>query len=158
MLYAKPRHIFSRHYRLCSDEDCTDTLGTVTMSGFKEAAKAQIGDDEYRFLREKNMSGDFLLQAADGTILARAEKPSMWKDQFRITFGELVFTLYRASKWKQNYTLAWQGEEAGMVATRRWFSNLVNVELPDSLPLEIRAFILYLVVVMWRRASAAAAS
>lgn len=158
MLYAKPKHIFSRRYRLCSDEQCTDMLGTMAMGGFKEAAKVQLGDEQYRFYREKSMSGDFLLEASDGTILARAEKPSMWKDQLRITFGELVFTLYRASKWKQDYTLTWQGEDAGMIATRRWFSNLINVELPDVLPLEVRAFILYLVVVMWNRAAAAAVS
>lgn len=155
MLYAQLKNPFSSKYRLLQGEN-GEALAKVKMGSFREGALLMIGEEEYTFRREKLMSGDFLLEASDGTIIACATKPSVWRDEFTITFGDLMFTLHKTSTWKRGFTLVWEGESAGEIRPKSWVSSTAVVDIPESLPLELRAFVLFLVLVMWRRYAAAA--
>ena len=46
----------------------------------------------------------------------------------------------------------------GTIRRETWTSRKARVELPDELPLPVRVFVLWLVLLMWKRESDAAAS
>ena len=133
-------------------------LGTVKSAAFSEGATLTIGDAVYTLRRESALRGKFLMEDEFGTVLLAAEKPSAWKDRFVFSFGDVEFELFKASTWRVGFALCWNGEQVGRVDRVGFFKRTADVDLPDSLPLEVRAFIFWLVLVMWNRYAASAAS
>ena len=156
MLHARAQGFLGRTYLLLQEDR---EVARIELGFFKEEGALVIGDVQRRLGRKKKrgIPETFMLEKDDGTIVVQATKPNYWKSQFLITYGEMEFELAKVSVWKPKFALSWNGEEAGTIYPTRWFSvRDVNIELPDVLPLEIQAFVLWLAIVQWMRDSASA--
>ena len=151
MLHALPTSWFKPAFRLLRDDK---EVGLLTLSSFREQATFAVKDVEFAFSRE-GMMGDFVLEF-QGSVLARAEKPSAFKQRFTLTFEGRSYTLNPASWFGRTFVLHEGDAEVGHVRPLSAFNYKADLDLPDVLPLPVQAFCFWLVVLLWKRAAAAA--
>jgi hypothetical protein len=154
MLRAAPRSWFSNTYLIAEDGV---SVAALNLAVFREAAALRIDGDEYRLYREGWASGDFVLER-NGAIVVRAAKPSAFRNLFEIDYNGQRFRLQRESAWRREFGL-YRGEgRIGVLAPEGMWSRVAQGELPAELPLAVRAFIIWLMLLIWRRNDSAAAS
>jgi hypothetical protein len=89
-----------------------------------------------------------------------AEKPSAWKNRFSFEHDGYRYELEKESVWKSDLVLS--REDLGTVGYVRrksvYFKREWEAEIPDELPPEVGAFVVWLAVLLARRADSAAAS
>jgi hypothetical protein len=154
MLRVTPRSWFSNTYLIAEDGV---SVAALDLAVFREAATLLIDREEYRLYREGWASGDFVLER-NGAVVARATKPSAFRNLFEIEYNGQRFTLQRESAWRREFGL-YRGEgRIGALAPESTWSRVAQGELPADLPLAVRAFMIWLMVVIWRRDDSAAAS
>jgi len=66
--------------------------------------------------------------------------------------------LEATSPWRRPFELKEDDEVIGRIAPRSVFRREVEVDLPEDLPLEIRLFLVFLTLILWRRSDNAAAA
>lgn len=153
VLHAKPQGLFSLVTLLKQNGE---EVAAINLKVLREAGTLSVADRSYSMEREGRLSGDFILKDGAGTVIVRANKPSIWKNRYVVTFGNLKFELAKTSAWKQGFSLLWNGDSLGTIHRPRWYSREAEIALPDSLPLEVRAFVFWLVMVQWNREAGAA--
>src|ERR1700744_319771 len=95
--------------------------------------------------------GKFHLEA-NGTRVADAQAAGFWFRYFNVQAGDKSYTLKMASWFGRRFALTENGAELGRIGVTNAFSGRSKAELPDSVPLEIQAFLIWLVISSLRRA------
>ncbi len=130
-------------------------VAKLDQSWWSEAAEMEIEGESCRLYRE-GMMGDFVLEAG-GEVSVRAEKPSALRNAFVVRHGDESFELEKESVWKQKYSLRRHGRDAGSIAKESWATSNLTADLPEDLPLRVRVFMVWLVLVLWKRENDSAA-
>jgi len=148
VLQIVPTHWYSWDFTV-TDE--SRTVADIAMSWWGEKGALTIDHTTYRVYREALMSGAFVLEHA-GSVLARAEKPSVFRREFVIRHAGREYTLRPRSMFRRAFVLVEGSREVGSLAPTSAFTRKAAADLPHDLPLPVRAFIVWLVVISWRRA------
>jgi hypothetical protein len=162
MLRAVPTAWYSSTFRLLRDDA---EVGRLKLAAMKEAATFSVKDVAFEMYRE-GFAGDFVL-AFHGNPIARADKPSVLDRRFVLTVETRRYVLESESAFRRAFRLRsgdGTGEEdggdtsdvLGRIAPEGMLTRCTTVDLPDDLPLPVQAFCLWLVLVLWNRAAAAA--
>ncbi len=154
MLRAVPHHVFSWAFTVYDGEA---SVAEIDMSWFREKGEVLVGDVPCRVFREGLVRGAFVLEAG-GHVLVRAVKPSAFSRTLEITYDEHHYTLKPRAILLRTFELHRAGEVVGTVAPEHALTRKARVELSEHLPLVVRVFILWLVLLLWKRAADAAAS
>jgi hypothetical protein len=155
MLTAIPKHWFTWDFTV---HEGSQAIAEIDVSWWREKGTLTIQGQDYRVYREGVMSGYFVLESA-GSVLARAEKPSAFRRTFLVEHAGRQYTLQAKSAWRRAFVLLQGSEEVGGIAPLGIFSRRASVDFPESLPLPVRVFLLWLAVLLWKReADSAAAS
>jgi hypothetical protein len=125
-------------------------IGEIDCAWLREEGTIKIGSTSYSASREGLMSGAFFL-AANGQRLASADKPSALHRLFKVQIGGKTYTLKGASTFGRSFVLTEDDREVGSISPQGVFGRQAKANLPDDLTLEARAFLIWLVVVMWKR-------
>jgi hypothetical protein len=150
---ARPKHLFSWGFDLYLDGAFLVGFDT---SWLREGGRFTYEGRECRLSREGLWSGDFLL-TADEQVLARATKESAWVRRFIVRTGQRELMLTAASAFARSFRLVEGAALVGAIKPDHFFTRGCTLELPDYLPVPVRVFLFWLVVLMWRRADSAAA-
>jgi hypothetical protein len=143
-----PKGLFTaRTYSIARDGE---PVGEIVCSRLWEQATITIGAASYTAAREGKIIGAFYL-AANGNRLASAEIASALKGGFTVQAGGRTYTLKTASLFGRAFVLIEKDMEVGRIARRGFFSGKSIADLPDDLALEIKAFVIWLVIVVSRR-------
>ncbi|MBM3470135.1 MAG: hypothetical protein FJX73_05000 [Armatimonadetes bacterium] len=94
--------------------------------------------------------GDFVLESG-GAVLARAEKPSAFRRSFVIEHEGRRYTLRSRSAFLRAFVLLDGSAEVGSITPEGMLTRRADVTLPLDLPLPVRVFIIWLVLILWRR-------
>jgi hypothetical protein len=136
-------------------------VAQADLSSWRERTKLDIGGTHYDASAQKREAKEFLLENESGqrvAVVEKVEPPSTWKDRFPFEHGGNRYELRKEST--KAYVIAREG--VGSVGSVRleggWFSREWTVDLPEELPLEVKVFLVWVVVVLWRRERVAAAS
>lgn len=149
MLRAIPKSIFSWDFDVFEGDR---NVAFLDLAVIKENGQIIVDGDEGKIYREGLMSGSYILEIDEGA-LAMADKPSALYRIFEIQSLGRKFTLKPTGVMSQNFVL-FEGEEVvGTISKDNWFSRKCTVDVPSDLPMLVRIFFLYLVVLMWRRQS-----
>lgn len=71
--------------------------------------------------------------------------------------GANQYELKHESTWSSAFVLSRNGiGRVGSIKRKGFIKRERTVELPEELPLEVRVFIIWLVVILWKRAESAA--
>jgi hypothetical protein len=154
MLEAIPKNIFSTRFRFQQENQL---LGELDNSVWREKARVELKDGIYLLSREGAFSGYFLIEH-NGRLLARASKPSALKNNFEVELKGRSFVLRQLSIWKRRFGLFDGDKQIGTIYPLSSFSRRTNIDLPSDWPLPIRVFLFWLVFIIWKRQSQAAAS
>ncbi len=149
MLRATPKNIFSWDYTVYDDDT---PVSELDLAWVREAGDVLIGDIPCRLYREGLFSGAFILEAG-GFPLVRAVKPSVLLRTFEIDYEGHPYTLKARSAFSRTFTLHQDDQPVGEIAPEHLFSRKMTVDLPEAMPLAVRVFVVWLVVLMWKRAA-----
>jgi len=137
-------------------EPSTGTRFSLSRRRFREACFFELDGDRYELKRQRWWGGAFLLEC-NGSVLFRAHKPSAFKRSFELKHGGERYTVAAKSMWSRVYVLRQGSRVVGRIDRPSWWSQRAEADLPEDLPLVLRAFLVSLVLLMWRREGAGAA-
>ena len=154
MLTAVPKSWFSWDFTVM---DGTRAVGDIDVSCWREKGVITVEGADYRVYREGLMTGDFIL-ASDDKVLVRAKKPSAFRRAFIVEYAGKQYTLRPTSAWGRAFALLDGDRVVGMLSPRGIFTRRAAIELPETMPLSVRIFIIWLAVIIWKRESDAQAA
>ena len=154
MLHATPRGLFTWGFTLYEGGDA---IAEIDPSWFGESAEIRAGGQTYSAYRESLLGGTFVLQSGE-RLVARARKASAFVRAFDIDLSGRPLELKATSVWSREFGLFEGGVQVGRIGPAAWFGRRAVIDLPPGISLPAQLFLLWLVLVLWRRADAAAAT
>jgi hypothetical protein len=152
LLEIAPKHIFSNTFQFRTQ---SHELVVLRGSSWRERAEFDLQGSRYRLYREGRLKGPFLLER-DGRLIARAVKPSAFRERFEVEVNGAVYTLRKPSAFSRRFHLFSGEQQIGEIAPVSVFSRRSRINLPADIPLAIQLFIFWLALLMWKRQAAAA--
>jgi hypothetical protein len=150
MLKAVPKGWFSTKYELVSADG---PVGVIELAFASESAELEVEGKPYKAYREGFMHGLFVLEAVTGDILASADKTSAFERSFELTFDGRTYTLEAEAALFRKFILIENGETIGSIYPDGILTTESTIELPDTFPVHIQAFMFWLVALLWKRAA-----
>jgi hypothetical protein len=154
MLDATPRGLFTWGFTV---RQGVDAVAEIDPSWFGESAEIRAGGQTYSAYRESLLGGTFVLQSGE-RLVARARKASAFVRAFDIDLSGRPLELKATSVWSREFGLFEGGVQVGRIGPAAWFGRRAVIDLPPGISLPAQLFLLWLVLVLWRRADAAAAT
>jgi hypothetical protein len=148
-----PKSWYSWDFELTSADR---TVARFDMSSWCDRLEIIIDGVKHQVYRA-SMLGDFVIERG-GQIQARAAKPSAFSSTMILTHGGRDYALQKRSVWKRAFVLLDGEREIGSVAPVSSWTRHATVELPAEWPIAVQAFVISLVIVLWRREAASAAA
>lgn len=158
-LRGRPAGFLSSTYEV-EDPD-SGASGTLCMRWVREASEIDVDDPDgpsgtFTFERESFLHGAFLLVDDEGETLACAEKPSALLRSFEIEHDDETWRLEASSPFSRTFHLLDAHGRVGSVFPTGFLSRRFRATLPSEIPFVVRAFVAWLVLLMWRRSRSAA--
>jgi len=153
VLTAAPKRWYSWNFEVL---DGRRPVADVGVSCWRERGTLQVDGERYDVYREGWASGAFVLES-HGEVLARATKPSAFERRLLVWHAGREYTL-RARFLGRQFLLFEGSSEVGRITPEGLLTRRAQVDLPAELPLPVRVFLVWLAVLMWKRAAAAASS
>jgi hypothetical protein len=154
MLTAIPRHWFSWDFTLT---DGKRPLAEIDISWWREKGVLTISGKPYRVYREGALFGAFILES-NGTVLARAEKPSAFSRRIFVECAGVRYVLKPSFLFSRRFQLLSGTTAVGTLSPNGLFSRRMNIDLSEDLPLPVRVFVVWLTIILWKRDSDASAA
>lgn len=143
-----PKRTFSmRYYTLTRDGV---EIGQIDCGGVRQPATLTVGGVGYNPVSEGVLRTKFHLDAG-GTRIADVELGGTFFRRFIVHAGVKTYTLKVASWFGRSFVLTENDVEVGRIARTGFFTARCRAELPDDLPLPLQAFLIWLVLITWRR-------
>lgn len=149
MLKLVPKNLFSWDFTVLDE---SRPVAAIDMSWWGEKAELTVEGINYDAYREGMFSGDFILESA-GSRLAAAQKPSAFQRSFIVNHAGKEYTLRASSALKRQFVLLDDSAEIGSISPDGFLTRHAAVDLPVEIPLPVRIFIVWLVIIMWKRQS-----
>ena len=149
MLQIAPMSWWSCDFKV-SDE--SRPVADIAISSWRDKGELTSGGATCWVYREVPLFGDFVLEGPGG-VLARAEKPSVFRREFMIRHAGREYTLRPRSLFRSAFVLLDGSREVGSLVPKSAFTRKAAVDLPPNLPVPFRMFIVWLTVISWRWAA-----
>ena len=150
MLTAKPHSCFSWcFYILDENQNC---IADISQHWLREQGQFCIGPACFSVRRDGFLNGTFSLQL-NGSVLATARKTGMFTPGFDIQIGNDFCHLAAEHLFTRRFMLTRQGQYLGEVRPLHLFTRQATISFPEEIPVAIRIFLFWLVLILWRRAS-----
>lgn len=150
-LVARPRRWYSSEYRILDGEV---EIASLRLKLLRDTGIFQVEGKEYQIDVEGFLRGRFELKEGP-MILAKAEKT---RRKFEIRTGGQRMTLEANGLLGRSWDLHVMTGPIGSIRSLGWLKNAAEANLPEELPLPLRVFLFYLVLITWRRQAAGAAA
>jgi len=126
-------------------------VAEIDLSWWRESGTLSIEGKDYQVCCENlSRNGDFVMESA-GTIVARAERPGLFQNSFRIECHGRQYALRRASLFGRSFILLNRDIEVGSLRPESLFSRRIDVDLPNDLSLPLRVFITWVTITLRER-------
>jgi hypothetical protein len=133
-------------------------VAEADLSKWRQRTTLEVGANTYNAYARGRWTKQFVLERTDTQPVVVAEPLRGWKKLFVFEYGGERYELRKESAWKGG-TLLLEREGVGSVGSIRANSMLGRewtVELPEDLSLEVKAFLMWLVIVVRKQAQAQA--
>lgn len=149
----EPRRWYSWDYAvMCGDR----TVAQLDLSSWRERGEIVIGDVTHRVFRERGMGGDFVIEVG-GRKLAGATKPSAFRHTIIVHYGGRDYTLNKPSMWRREFALMDGARQIATIAPESVWTRRAIADFEADWPTPIKAFVIWLVLILWKREHNAAA-
>jgi hypothetical protein len=130
-------------------------VAELDISAWRERGGLTIQGAHYTVTRQGLLSGEFRLESPGGTV-ATATKDGVMGRRFEVVHGGKTFTLKRRSWWARDMVLLDGEREVGAIAPAGMFTRRGAADLPETVPLPLRIFFIWLALLVWKRDADAA--
>lgn len=154
VLTLRPRAWYSWDFEVVADDE---VLAVIDKVWYRERASFTLDGVTYDVLRTQLLRGRFALQV-HGRVVAEATKTSAFRRAFELRWEGQRYELRAAHPFWREFRLYQGGVPVGVIAPVSVLRRSAIAQLPAEIPLPVRLFIAFLVVVLWKRQSDAAAS
>jgi hypothetical protein len=155
MLTLIPKSWLSWDFRVT--EDGRD-IAFIDRDWFRERATLDVDGATYHMRRTSVVHGTFALEH-DGRVVAEAKKTSAFRRAFEVvTVDGERYELQASSMFRREFQLLRGGVPVGAVRPVSIFGRTATVNFPQTVPRPLQLFLVFLVLVLWKRTSDAAAS
>jgi hypothetical protein len=134
-------------------------VATMHASNWKEAATAQVGEVSWVFRRQgsRELTGRWAVEPEDAVRL-RARQVSVWKGTWAVELDGMPVDVTSTSWWKGTRRYSAGGRTLAESGTTGGWSHRPTLTEVGELPLHQAVFLLWVELVLGRRAAAAAAA
>jgi hypothetical protein len=153
MLQASPTSWLSWSYTVTEG---FEQVSRIDLAWVREAGCFDLDGRSYEIRREP-MWGAFILRSS-GSEIARARKSSAFSRSFSVTVDDATFSLEAVSAFQRKFVLREGGARLGEIRPAGLLSRKAVVDIRSEVPRSVQVFVLWLVVIMWRRQANAASS
>lgn len=154
-LHALRKSIFSWDFTVM---DGPAAVADISLAWWREKGALTVEGREYPVHREGLVGGAFILEGTDA-VLARAVKSNFFSRSYEVEHGDRHYVLKRKRFFlSRNYLLFAGDSEVGSIVFEGIPSRSLRAVLPGELPLPVKVFIIWLVILLRKRAAQAAAS
>jgi hypothetical protein len=155
MLTLIPKSWLSWDFRI---EDDGREIAFIDRDWFRERATFAVDGAAYDVRRTSVVQGTFTLERG-GVEIARAQKTSAFRRAFEIeTADHERYELRAASTFRREFQLTRGGVPVGSISPVSMFGRTATAHLPETVPRPVQLFMLFLVLVLWKRRSDASKS
>jgi hypothetical protein len=148
MLRSRRLGVFRHRYEVSEDGG-----PAIVIAGMRREGSAfEVGGE--RYVVQRNGYKAFTVTGPNG-LLARAQRGNGRTWTIQSMYGPLE--LLRTSAWKETWELRQAGESVGTLSKDGAFKRTSTADLPESLPLPLRLFVLCVVETLWERSRQSAA-
>jgi hypothetical protein len=149
MLRAIPKGWLSSNFKILENDV---EIAELNFKFASEEVNIEIQGIDYKFEpRETYFSGGSYVIESNNSVLAVAERPGMLGEAFSFVLGEKQYQLRPESGWSLKFILLEGEQEVGAIYPEGVFSSRAIAELPADISLPVKVFILWLVVLLWKR-------
>ncbi len=131
------RDVFGRH------------IGDVRVLPWRAAGTMLVEGMRLDASRRGVFVGPIVLTGPSGEV-ARATRIGLFTRRIALEFGGRSLVLRSASVWSREMHLMEGEVTIGTAVPEGLFSRRAQVELPDSLPVDVRLFVVWLVLYTWK--------
>jgi hypothetical protein len=149
-----PRSWYSWDFAVDADGE---RIADIDVSWWRERGVLTVRGQEYPVYREGMVSGAFVLEK-NGSVLARAEKPSAFRRWFHVDHAGTRWTLRAQSALRRSMVVLSGELEVGAMKPDSAFRRSATVTLPKALPDHVSVFLIWLAIVLWKREADSAAA
>lgn len=135
-------------YNFCVIDGAECLAEAVDLSWWRDRGELRIQGAAYTARRCRS---SYILQSAEG-VLAHAERPRMLSGELAIEHLNHRYTLRQSSLFRSDFQLLEGCSQIGSIIPKGFFTRSVSVELPETFPLVLRVFVIWLAVVLWKHA------
>ena len=154
MLRLVPQSWFSWNFDVLENDL---PVAEIKVSPLRERGTLVVDGAAYEAYREGLASGEFILEQ-NGHPIARAQKPSAFFNSFHVEVPGKNYTLKKESMVGRPFVLLDNDEVAGSIRPEGVVTRKAAVDLPEDVPVPVKIFIVWLVLLMWKREANAAAA
>jgi hypothetical protein len=133
-------------------------VATLRASNWKERATAVIGDQEWVYAKQRRQLTARLAQDPEGTARCSARQVSVWKGGWDVDLEGTAVEARTASWWRTTHRYLVDGRTVAESGTTSAWNPRPTLTVPGDLPLHQQVFLLWLELVVRRRAEAASAA
>ena len=103
----------------------------------------------FKILRSGAVGSVFKLAFEDSPLATLEQVP--FRNRYTLSFGGREWAFHSASLTETKFALEQGGERVGSISAR-YFARYkqIAIDLPDQLPLEVKAFLMWVVLWRWR--------
>lgn len=141
-------------YAFSVTDDAEPVAQAVDRSWWGDKGELRVEGATYTARRDK---ASYVLESA-ASVLARAEKPRMFSREIVIDHAGRQYRLRPRSAFRREFLLFEGDAQIGSVAPEGAFTRKAVVDLPTTLPLVLRVFVIWLVMTLWKHGDSAAAA
>lgn len=154
MLEVVPKGWFSQVFTVL---DNGMRLADIDLARFGEKGTFAFQGIRYTMYRERLASGLFMLET-DEMVLARAEKPHAMRQLFVVEYDGVQYTLKHEGALGRKFLLHVGDQVVGSMEPKSTWSRTARADFPAELSVPVKLFMVWLVLILWKRAAGAAAA
>ncbi|MCU0571118.1 MAG: hypothetical protein MUF49_31705 [Oculatellaceae cyanobacterium Prado106] len=147
VLQVTPNHWLTWNCRVVAQRQ---SVATLRFSNWGEAGELNIQNYLYQLYREDRLSKNYYL-ADQLKCIAIAQKPNPLFRQFFVKEGDRRYELKATSAIGRQFILQEYGQIIGSLYPAHCLSRKVIVDLPESIPLSVKLFMVWLMLLLWKR-------
>ena len=130
-------------------------VATLRASDWKESATAVVGDREWVFSKRKGELTGRWAAEPEGAARVRATQTSLWKGTWTADLEGTAVDVESASYWKGTHRFFSGGRQLAESGTTGGWSPRPTLSADGAMPLNHQVFLLWLLLVISRRNTAA---
>lgn len=151
MIKVIPKKMFSWEFYLWEEQD---PIGSADYAWFRGSGWLVLPNAEYVINAGNAGNGPFELIALDGRIASTQCECVTFQHKYSVHYDSIEYTLKQESPLRRSFEVMDRGKYLGCIVPEKIQSRAAISDIPEDMPLFIRAFLIGLVINIWTKQTA----